>query len=98
MQLDLNDKANLTLANVASLLASKDDSQSRQLRVTTDGVAFLSDDVGSINTDGLAFRLETWDSGNDYTGIEASKNSQWVQQVYKNLKDNWPNPKSSYID
>lgn len=98
MQLDLNDKNNLTLESIAKLLASKDDSQSRQLRVTKDGIAYLSDEIGNINIDGLAFRLETWDRGNGYTGIEASKDTKWVQQVHKDLNANWPNPKSSYID
>lgn len=98
MQLDLNDKANLTLANVASLLASKDDSQDRQLRVTTNGILFLSDDVGADNLDDILFRLNSFDASHDYTGIEASKHTSLIKNIYQHINANWPVPKSTYID
>jgi hypothetical protein len=97
MELDLNDRQNLTIKNVAKLIASKNDSADRQLRVKTDGVAYLSDDVAADNIEGLAFRLETWDSGNDYVGIAASEDEGWVRRVHKCLSENWPIPKSRYI-
>lgn len=87
-----------TREDVAKLLASKDDSQHRQLRVTKDGIAYLSDEVGATNIDGLAFRFETWDAGNGYSGLEASQDDSWVRKVFDDLKENWPNPRSTYID
>lgn len=96
MQIDLSKDFNLE--DVAKLLASKDDSQHRQLRVTKDGIAYISDEVGVNNIDGLAFRFETWNAGNDYCGLKASQDASWVSQVFDDLKNNWPNPKATYID
>lgn len=98
MKLDLNRPDQFTLEGVKALIASKDDSRHRQLRVTVDGVAYLSDTVGNADTDGLAFRFETWDAGNDYVGIAASQDEKWVSRIYEALRNNWPNPKSSYLD
>jgi hypothetical protein len=98
MQIDLNDPAALTIEAVRGLLASKDDSQDRQLRVSNDGIVYLSDTVGNEDIDNLAFRLETWDAGNSYCGAAAAADDKWVNEVFKNLKKNWPNPKSKYID
>ncbi len=55
MQIDLKEAGALTLENVRRLIASKDDSRPRQLRVTLDGKAFLSDDYGNKNIDDLLF-------------------------------------------
>lgn len=96
MQINLSEK--FTIEDVANLLASKDDSQYRQLRVTKNGIAYISDEVGADNIDGLAFRFETWDAGNDYCGVKASRDTSWVRRVYDDLKENWPSPKSAYID
>lgn len=94
--LDLN--KTYTTQDVADLIASKDDSQPRQLRVDTQGVARISDDYGNLNLGGLAFRCETWDAGNGYTGAQAAADPKWVEKVEGILRANWPNPKSSYID
>lgn len=94
--MNLNNK--FTTADVENLLASKDDSQNRQLRVDSNGQAYLSDIVGNRNIEGLAFRLESWQAGNDYTGPKAAANSDFVSRIEKVLRDNWPNPTTSYID
>lgn len=96
MRIDLNKP--FTTQDVADLLASKDDSKNRQLRVTNSGIAFLSDDVGAENIEGLAFRLETWVAGNDYTGVNASNDKEFVGRIERALRDNWPNPNGTYID
>lgn len=93
---DLNQT--FTTKDVAALLASKDDSQNRQLRVGTDGIAFISDDVGARNLTDIAFRLETWDRGNGYVGAEAANDPEWVARIEAVLRKNWPNPTDSYID
>lgn len=98
MKIDLKDPSALTVESVRLLLASKDDSVHRQLRVTTDGFAFLSDVVGNRELEGILFRFETWDPGNSYCGPEAAADDRWVQQVYNDLKKHWPNPAASYID
>lgn len=96
MQIDLNKP--FTTKDVADLLASKDDSAHRQLRVTTQGIAFLSDDYGNLNIHGLAFRLETWLAGNGYVGHKAASDAHFVGRIEKVLRDNWPHPSDTYID
>ena len=94
----LNLNSQYTKADVAALLASKDDSQHRQLRVNINGGAYLSDDIGNRQLQGVAFRLETWDAGNDYVGSKAASNAAFVSRIEKVLRANWPNPTSTYID
>lgn len=96
MKLDLNQP--YTTQDVAKLIASKDDSQPRQLRVSKAGIAEISDLYGNLQTEGLAFRMGTWDAGNDYTGPAAAADPKWVATVEETLRNNWPNPSSSYID
>ncbi len=98
MKIDLKDQSNLTFENVKLLIASKDDSEHRQLRISKDGFAYLSDDVASANLDNVLCRFETWTSGKDYCGVDASNDESWVNEVLHILKQNYPNPKSPYID
>lgn len=98
MQLNLNDPTQFTIEGVRQLLASKDDSENRQLRVPHDGIAFISDKIANIDTEELCFRLETWDRGNGYVGLSASQDEEWVKRIYTCLAKNWPTPKSSHID
>ena len=98
MQIDLRDPTALTLQAVSDLLASKDDSVHRQLRVANNGIAYLSDTVGANQISGLAFRFETWLAGNGYCGAAAAADLKWVKQVFDDLEENWPNPKSTVID
>lgn len=97
-QINLNDPNDFTRDNVAELLASVQDTQNWQLRVTKSGIAYLSDVVGGWDVSALAFRLETWCAHNGYVGAEAAKDERWVDQVFKDLKDNWPNPTRDLID
>lgn len=96
--IDLKVPKQVTAANVARLLRSKDDSAHRQVRVTTDGIAYLSDVVGNNELVGLAFRLETWIQGNGYVGKEASLDEDWVKTVLELLRENWPKPKANLVD
>ena len=96
MEIDLN--KTFTTKDVAKLLASKDDSAHRQLRVTKQGIAFLSDDIGSNNISDLAFRLEIWIAGNGYVGPNAAADVHFVERIERVLRDNWPTPCNSLID
>ncbi|MBQ68999.1 hypothetical protein CL689_02940 [Candidatus Saccharibacteria bacterium] len=87
-----------TVDDVRRLIASKDDAKPRQIRVTKEGVAFLSDSVGSRDLDGILFRFETLDAGNGYTGKDAALDDHWVSKIHDVLKSNWPKPFDSYID
>ena len=96
MKINLNE--HFTTQDVAQLIASRDDSQHRQLRVTKAGEAYLSDIVGVNDISGLAFRLETCTAGNGYTGHTAAADPKYVALIEKVLRNNWPIPSSTYID
>ncbi|WP_417668496.1 hypothetical protein [Roseibium sp.] len=93
MQIDLKDPTQLTIENVSALIGSKDDSMNRQLRVTKDGIAFLSDRVGNDGAGEMHCYFETWIAGNDYCGLNAATDQQWVSAVYQRLVENWPDLK-----
>ncbi|MBU2521162.1 MAG: hypothetical protein KKD50_02915 [Proteobacteria bacterium] len=76
MKINLNDPNQFTLEGVRQLLASEEDTQHWQLRVTKDGFAYLSSEIGNINIQGLSFRLETMMAGNSYVGDAASKDDK----------------------
>lgn len=99
MHIDLKQTDAVTLAAVRALIASGDPTVHNQLRVTRDGIAFLSTQaVGGKDVQGLCFRLETWAAGSGYVGIAAAVDETWVQQIYTALRTHWPAPKSDYID
>lgn len=97
MNIDINN-GELTLENVKRLIASKDDSKARQIRVTVKGIVFLSDDVGAQNLEGILFRLPTYGADNKYVGKVAADDASHVASIYDVLRNNWPNPISQYID
>ncbi|WP_434610038.1 hypothetical protein [Pseudomonas sp. R1-7] len=99
MQIDLKDPEKFTLKAVRDLLACASDDEHTQLRVTKDGIAYISSGVvGGVDIDGLLFRLETWAKGSGYVGKVAASDEVWVMQIYNALKENWPNPPFDYID
>jgi hypothetical protein len=99
VQINLTDPASFTLDAVRQMIASGDDGVHNQLRVSRDGVAWLSTDaVGGAHVDGLLFRLETWSAGSGCVGPVAASDGVWVMQIYNALKDNWADPRLDYID
>ena len=98
-QIDLKKSGALTLQSVKVLLASGDDSHMNQVRVTKNGIAYLSQDVvGNLQTDDLAFRLETFNAGTGHVGFPAAGDDAFAQRILAVLQANWPNPSSTYID
>lgn len=97
--IDLANPDALTHESVARLIASASDETHTQLRVTKDGLAFIStSSIGSENIDELAFQVESFSAGSDYVGQAAAQDAEWVNRIYKILKDNWPKPSNWYID
>jgi hypothetical protein len=96
--INLNDPAQLSRENVAKLIGSQLDTQNWQLRVSKQGIAFLSAIVGSLDLEDVAFRFETWGVGNNYVGFQAAHDEKWVDEIYNDLLKNWPNPQASFID
>ncbi len=98
MTIDLKNPEENTIEKFRRLVASVDDTKDTQFRVTEEGILFLSEDVGNRNLDNILFRLETNGTGNGYVGAEAAKDELWLTRLYKGVNDNWPKPKSTYID
>lgn len=98
MEINLNNRSEFTIHNIRRLIASRPDDVRCQLRVTTEGKAYLSEVVGDVGTGGLAFRFDTWLADSGRKGLKASEDEEWVLLIYNCLKSNWPNPSSSYID
>jgi hypothetical protein len=98
MKIDLTDPTQFTLENVRLLIESKDDSENRQLRVSNDGIAELSDNYGNLNLNNVKFWFETWNPGNDYCGPKAAADSSYVDEVYNDLQCAWEKNLSGYID
>lgn len=97
--INLNKPDSLSLGSVRRLLASHDDRSNSQIRVTKDGTAFLSvDNCGGRALEGIAFRFETFQAGNGFTGQSAADDDEWVKRIHDALKRNWPHPSSSYLD
>jgi hypothetical protein len=96
MKLDISKPENLTEENVASLLASADDSDHRQLRVKEDGTTYIAgpnEDDGTVHL----FVFETWRLGSNQVGTKAAVNDEWVRRITTALRENWPNPISTLI-
>ena len=98
VMIDLNNPIQFTLAGVTALIASKTDSEDRQLRVNQSGIAYLSDTVGAEDIDDILFRFETWDAKEGLVGVTASNDQKWVSRIYEALRKNFPNPTKLYID
>lgn len=96
--INLAEPGALTIESVRALLAAHDDSTNVQLRVTKEGIAFISTVVGNRDLEGLAFRFESWQEGTDFVGPSAAQDDNWVGRIYRALKSNWPNPSSRYLD
>lgn len=94
------DVVTMTLENFRDLIASGNDEYNNQIRVSKDGKIYLSQGVvGASNLYDVAFRCETFDAGNDYVGIEVSKDDRFIIPLFKAIKDNWAKgcPKT-YLD
>lgn len=92
---NLNDPSQFTRDNIARLLGSVNDTQAWQLRVRADGTAYMSSAIGNQVLDGVVFRMGTFVAGSGYVGPDAQNDRGWVDQVYRTLQANWPNPQDS---
>lgn len=91
----------LTVEDLIELLKNGNDEHNNQLRVTKEGKVYLSEDiVGNEATYELAFRYETFASGNGYVGQDV--NDWFINDLYNSLKENWVHFKQgkwrTYID
>jgi len=98
IEIDLNNPNEFTLENVRQLIRAGDDNRNSQIRVRNDGIAYLSYVVGNQQLEGIQFRLETFQAGNEYVGIQASEDEHWIEKVFHTLEQNWSSKTSGYVD
>jgi hypothetical protein len=95
MKIDLKDSS-FTLENVRALLAAKDDSQTRRLRISETRFPTSSDRYPSPS--GVKARFETCGPENDYCGPNAAADGQYVQVIYDDLQAVWQRGLRGLID
>ncbi len=88
----------LTRDQLVDLIKSGDNNYDNQIRVSNDGTIFLSRTVGAENIEGLRFRLETYDEGNGYVGLEAAEDDDYIDRLYDELVKAWNDNRTGYID
>lgn len=89
---------NLTRSDVVELIRNGDDSHDNQIRVTDSGIVYLSEIVGADDIEGLRFRFDTFDAGNDYVGEGAAADDRFIDNVYNGLIKAWNSGRTGYID
>jgi len=98
MQIDIHNPDDFTLENIRLLIASKDDSENRQIRVSNMGMIYLSDVTGYQQLDDVAFRLESLAYGTDHVGEKAALDDSWVTRIYNALNEWRTDPYTTYSD
>lgn len=88
----------LSREQLVELIKSGDDRYDNQIRVTKDGMIFLSRIVGAEDISNLRFRFETCDAGNGYVGSEAAADNDYINDLYNGLIKTWKSNKTGYID
>lgn len=90
----------MTVEDFKMFIASGDDTKDSQLRINYNDEIYISyDDIGADNLIGVKDRFETFDAGNGYIGLEASRDEKYIKQLFDtvkyNLKKEFP---QTYID
>ncbi|SEO90698.1 hypothetical protein SAMN04487895_11471 [Paenibacillus sophorae] len=79
-----------TKQDIVDAVSQGDDSFDNSVVLTLDGkVLVVTLDEAQTNPDNYAVRHETFDSGDDYIGLEASKDEKLIELIYNNLCIGW---------
>jgi hypothetical protein len=82
MLVDLYDVQNLSVSELAELLATKDDSANRQLRVSHSGQLGLYNYDDRPNESDYKFWFAVWCEGNGYSGVAAAADKEYVTRIH----------------
>ena len=102
--IDLNNPQDINLDNVRQMLASGRDDIDLELRVTNDGIFFLSEVTVPEDLYGICFRvgdINLTAHAGEFIGpnAEAVNDNRLVDQVLRTIEKNWENkPASGYAD
>lgn len=89
---------NITEAVFKDMIANANDCIAHQLRVDRAGNVYISTITGAEEIDGLRFRWESWDSGNEFVGPRAASDYEYVKMSVYFLKKCWENGVRGYCD
>jgi hypothetical protein len=100
-QLDLS--KTFTEDDVANFISQLDDSDYRQVRVTKEGMAYLSSEstmgIGTqVSDKSMLFTLEIWCRGTKHVGTEAAQDQDWVKFLTKSLRNYMKHPEQCEQD
>jgi hypothetical protein len=98
MPINMNNPETFTIEAVRELIASKDDSRSRQIRISEAGDVYLSDSTGFNNLDGVRARFCTFSHGTDHVGAAAAQDPVWVGRVFRAIRKHWDAGTTGYIE
>ena len=92
----MNLNNNPTANELSELIAACDDNAGHHILWVSksgDVAITLLEDIGPIgfqqNTPSMAMRYETFQRGNDYVGVDASKANNHVSRLLNDLVDEW---------
>ncbi len=99
-QVKAYDIRTVTLEQFRLLIACGHDSRNNQIRVTKNGMVYLSEDiVGAEQLDEVALCFETFSAHNGYVGVKAAEDDRHIISLYHALKENWAGGcRHAYID
>lgn len=92
------DIRSMTADDIRKLLYSGNDTHDNQIRVSIEGIVYLSEVVGANSLSGVLFRFETFDANNGLVGPKAAADNDLVERIYTALKNNWIRGNRTYID
>ena len=99
-QIKAYDIKKITLEQFRMLIACGNDSHNNQIRVTKNGMVYLSEDiVGSEQLEDVALCFETFSAHNGYVGVKAAEDNKFIIPLYYALIGNWADGcRHTYID
>jgi len=84
-KLNLNDPEQFTIEGVRKLIASVDNSADRQLRITLDGYAVITDHDGPEDMEFYVARSGTWEADNGNCGEIAALDTDRMEYIHQVL-------------
>lgn len=88
----------LNIEQFKSMIANASDEIDHRLRVFSGGYVYISKKVATEDFMGLKFWWETYDATYGYVGVVAASDEQYIAEMYNELKWEWDNGSSGYID
>lgn len=96
MDVKIDITQDFTIDKLRQLIASRNDDQDRQLRVSHEGIIYIEDDPHQHGLTETHCAFNIWNEGENYLGQDAAQSDQFMNSIFKALQDNWPKRKMPY--